>query len=39
MIIRFFGKNSESKGADDDGDAAKIEFINLVEPLVNIIQR
>lgn len=40
MVIRFFGK---SKKKDDGGaeanDAGKIEFINMVEPLVNIVSR
>jgi len=42
MIIKYFGKN-ESKDAgagEGEGDAdGKIEFINLVEPLVQIITK
>ena len=36
-IIKFFGKSK--KGGDDDGDVGKIEFINLVEPLAEIVSR
>ena len=45
MIIIFFGKKKEKsasandKQADKDDDGGKIEFINLVEPLINIINR
>jgi hypothetical protein len=42
MIIKYFGKH-ESKdagGGEGEGDAdGKIEFINLVEPLVQIITK
>ena len=36
-VIKFFGKSK--KGGDDDGDVGKIEFINLVEPLAEIVSR
>jgi hypothetical protein len=37
MIIKFFGKKKAGGSAgpaSGEGDAGKIEFINLVEPLV-----
>lgn len=43
MIIKYFSKSkNKSSGADDKGgeggaDQAKIQFINLVEPLASII--
>jgi hypothetical protein len=37
-IIKFFGKSRKDDGADE-GDAGKIEFITLVEPLTSIITR
>ena len=43
MIIKFFGKNKSKDGeggaAAIGGDGGKIEFINLVEPLVTILSR
>lgn len=47
MIIIFFGKKKENNAvakpdgpqADKDDDGGKIEFINLVEPLITIINR
>jgi len=45
MIIIFFGKKKESSAnkietqANKDDDGGKIEFINLVEPLITIINR
>ena len=36
MIIKYFGKQDE----EDKGEArSKIEFITLVEPLIDIVQR
>lgn len=37
-IIKFFGKSRKDDGGDE-GDAGKIEFITLVEPLTSIISR
>ena len=46
MIIKFFGKKKEkaeaagpASGQEGGDDGGKIEFINLVEPLVQIISR
>lgn len=46
MIIKFFGSKKGKDAEKDSGplgennaDAGKIEFINLVEPLTSIISR
>ena len=42
MIIKLFGKTKAGEGGaggGDPNDVGKIEFINLVEPLVSIISR
>lgn len=41
MIIKLFGKSKsgDAQGDNDENDIGKIEFINLVEPLVSIISR
>jgi len=47
MIIKYFGKKKKddaagagpASGQDGGEDAHKIEFINLVEPLVSIVSR
>lgn len=46
MIIKFFGKKKDreggrdgGQGGDNDADAGKIEFGDLVEPLTSIISR
>lgn len=39
MIIKFFGKSNDG---DDDGDNredGKVNFINLMEPLITILAR
>lgn len=48
MIIKYFGKKKDKEpgssggpasGQDGGDDGGKIEFINMVEPLINIINR
>ena len=41
MVIKLFGKAKAGEGGagGDANDVGKIEFINLVEPLVSIISR
>ena len=42
MIIKFFGKGNSDllNTGDADGEQEiKIEFLNIVEPLLSIIQR
>lgn len=40
MIIKYFGKKNDKDGAPDlEEDSKKIEFINLVEPLIHSISR